>query len=284
MHILTKFLVILAAILSILLSGLSIALTGNIDAVRNQFQSQKAAAAVANSAAAQAAATAAREREVFEQDLAAKNASLSQLQQSNNQLEGTTKQLQADNKRLQLSETSYAARIDQFTAIIDAQVQLGEARQKELETLRQKELESARKEIELADRINDLEGELEVAHETTRSLQEQLVDLRAEQAGGAQGTQGGAKEAQVLRAPQNLRARVTDVRPDADGRLLVSVDAGSSDLLKPKMKLNIVRNNEFIASIVLDKVDLNESVGRVVLTKDKSVVIQPGDLVIAAAL
>ena len=283
MHILTKFLVILAAVLSILLSGLSIALTGNIDAVRSEFKSQRAAAAVANAAASQAAASAGRDREIFEQDLSTKNATISQLLQAKNQLEGSNKQLEAETQRLQLSETSYAARIDQFTALVGAQVQLGEARQKELEMLRQKELESARREIELADRINDQEGELEVSRETIRSLQEQLVDVRADAAGAGGGGQGGAEQ-KVLRAPQNLRARVSDVRPDADGRLLISVDAGSSDLLKPKMKLNIVRDNEFLASIVLDRVDLNESIGRVVLTRDDSVVIRPGDLVIAAAL
>ena len=282
MHILTKVLVILAVVLSILLSGLSIALTGNIDAVRSEFQSMKAAAAAANAVATQATANAAREREVFEKELSSKNAELSQLQQSRNQLEGEVKRLAAEVKRLELSEASYAARIDQFTALIDAQVRLGEARQKELELLRQKELQSARKEIELADRINDLEGELEVSRETIRSLQEQIVDIRGAMAGVEPGS--GDRESRVIRAPQGLRARVTEVRPDADGRLLVAIDAGSSDLLRQRMKLNVVRDSEFLGSVILETVDLNESIGRVVLTRDRQVVIRPGDLVLPAEL
>lgn len=280
MHVLTKFLVILAAILAILLSGLAIALTGNIEAVRSEFKGLRAEAAAFSAAAANAEARAGRARELHEQDRASWTSQLSQLEQDRNSLEGEVKSLAAENKRLGLSQQAYESRIDQFVALTEQQIQLAESRQRELQLLRNKETDAARKEIELTDRINDLEGETEVQRETIRALQEELVASREgdSYAGGSDSASG------FIRAPGTLRARITDVRAGADGTLLVSIDAGSNDLLRERMKVNVVRNGDYLGSVVLQTVDLNESVGRVVLRRDSNIVLQPGDLVLPADL
>lgn len=280
MHILTKFLVILVAVLSILLSGLAIALTGNIDALKSEYRTMKANVAAAQASAAEANGQLSAKQQQYTELLATTRNELSQVRQSRDQLEGQVKRLEAETKRLELSEQSYASRIDQFTALIDAQVELGQRRQDELVLLREKSLEQQRREIELADRLNDLEGELEVARTTNRSLQEQLVDARRQGAGGSSGFVSDSGFSETIRAPQGFRARVTGVQRDADGQMLVSIDAGSSDLLRSKMKLNVVRGSAWVASVVLETVDVNESVGRVVLNSDGSV-ISAGDLVIA---
>lgn len=280
MHVLTKFLVILAAILAILLSGLAIALTGNIEAVRSEFKGLKAEAAAFSAAAANAEARAGRARELHEQDRASWTSQLSQLEQDRNSLEGEVKSLAAENKRLALSQQAYESRIDQFVALTEQQIQLAESRQRELQLLRNKETDAARKEIELTDRINDLEGETEVQRETIRALQEELVASRE----GDSYAAGSDAASGFIRAPGTLRARITDVRAGADGTLLVSIDAGSNDLLRERMKVNVVRNGAYLGSVVLQTVDLNESVGRVVLRRDSNIVLQPGDLVLPADL
>lgn len=277
MHILTKFLVILAAVLSILLSGLAIALTGNVDALKSEYRTMKASVAAAQASASDAHAQLQAKQQQHAELLSATRNEMSQIRQTRDQLEGQVKRLESETKRLELSEQSYASRIDQFTALIDAQIELGKRRQEELVMLREKSLEQQRREIELADRINDLEGELDVERTTKRSLQEQLADARRDASGGGISSSGFTS----LRAPQNFRARVTDVQRDADGQLLISIDAGSSDLLRERMKLSVVRGNSWVASVVLETVDVNESVGRVVLNPNQSA-ISEGDLVIGA--
>jgi len=281
LHVLTKFLVVLAAVLCVLLSGLSIAYTSNADRLVAAVQAERSAAEAAKGALAQASASAARDRENSARDLSAMESQVSQLRQSIDNLSAQNARLEADNKRMSLNEAAYVAKIDQFTQLIDANTKLADARATELNLLRQKELDSARKEIELTDRINDLSSELEVARETGRALREQLATIRE----GGSGTQAGADATGgLLRAPRNLRARVTDVKTDVNGSTLVSISAGQSDQLKSKMKLNLVDDEGFLGSIVLERVDLNESVGRVVLLRDGTAVVTSGDLVLPSDL
>ncbi len=283
MHVLTKFLVVLAAVLCVLLSGLSIAYTSNADRLVAAVQAERSAAEAAKGALAQASASAARDRENGARDLSAMESQVSQLRQSIDNLSAQNARLEADNKRMSLNEAAYVAKIDQFTQLIDANTKLADARATELNLLRQKELDSARKEIELTDRINDLSSELEVSRETGRALREQLATIR--EGGTGAGSQAGADAmGGLLRAPRNLRARVTDVKTDVNGSTLVSISAGQSDQLKSKMKLNLVDDEGFLGSIVLERVDLNESVGRVVLMRDGSAIVTSGDLVLPSDL
>jgi uncharacterized protein YhaN len=283
LHVLTKFLVVLAAVLCVLLSGLAIAYTSNADRLVAAVQSERSAAEAARAAQAQVSAASALDRENAARDRAALESQLSQFRQSVDTLTAQVARLEADNKRLSLGEANYVSQIEQALQLIDANTKLADARAVELNVLRQKELDSARKEIELTDRINDLSSELEVARETGRALREQMAAVRE---GGA-GVAGAATEATggLLRAPRNLRARVTDVQTDVNGSTLVSIDAGQSDQLKSNMKLNLVRDGEgFLGSIVLERVDLNEAVGRIVLLRQGAAAIRSGDLVLPSDL
>jgi len=118
------------------------------------------------------------------------------------------------------------------------------------------------------DRINELEGQLEVSEETNRALQERLVELREDlefaQQGGQiarAGTEGG------LKAPVGFRATVTNVQRDPAGETLVEIDAGASDNLRKNMKLNIVGEMGYIGSAVVQVVDENSAIMRVTVFK-----------------
>ncbi|MEO1129090.1 MAG: hypothetical protein AAFX05_05195 [Planctomycetota bacterium] len=288
MHILTKFLVILAAVLSVLLSGLAIAYTSNADRLVTEISVEKARASEAQALSAASAADLARVRESLEQKIGALESELTQATQSYNELETENRRLLADNKRLDLKEATYEARIDDFSAQIDAFSKIVEDARTDVTRLQNEQLKSISKEIDLTDRINDLEGQLEVALETNRALQEQLVGLQDQVAQGGTGTTIAARangRDSVLRAPESLRARITDVQKDVDNSVMVSINAGTNDLLKERMKVNIVRGNDWLASVVLVRVDLNESIGRVTLTKATGGgPIEIGDLVLAADL
>lgn len=275
-HILTKFLVIMAAVLAILLSGLSIAYSSNAQRLRDSVDNERKSAEAAKAAAAEVTAQSAAERESLNKKIEDLQASLGSIRQTIAQLQGDNAQLLSDKKRLELDGASYQARIDQFIALSEAHAKLDEARAKELEELRQKQLSYARKEIELGDRINDLAGQLEVSQETSRALQEQLVGARQD-LDRAKG--GGVADASGLKkAPATFRGRITNVtKDDATGTTLVTINAGSNDRLSEKMELNIVRDG-FVAKVVLTRVDLNTAVGTVnFLGRDVSV--QVNDMV-----
>lgn len=286
MHIVTKFLIVFAAVLSIVLAGLTIAYTSNAGTLREavQLSENKASQAVAQ-AAALTASTAA-ERESLQQKINSLETSLQQAVTRTADLQGENAKLLAEVNSLKQASVSHAAQIDQFTAVVQTYAALNKTQSDELNGLRAKELDSARKEIELSDRINDLLGELEVSRETGRSLQEQLVAAResldrAEQGGTSLGVSG--IDQPLLRAPANFRTQVNDVRADESGNTLVTVPAGASDGLREKMRLSIVREGSFLATLVLERVDQNESVGRVDFL-GREITIQAGDRVIASTL
>jgi predicted nucleic acid-binding Zn-ribbon protein len=279
-HVLTKFLVVLAAVLSVLLSGLAIAYTSNADRIVSQLKSAEAAAAAARAAKNEALTVAQRDLESVRGEKSDLEDDLQQLRQENSQLRGENDTLRADKLRCEQTAAAYEARIDQFVAIVEAQQRLSDARAEELQALRERVLDYTRREIELTDRINDLDGELEVSRETNRSLQEQVVMLRQDASGVAEDTTGVA----TLRAPRGFRGRVTGVQTEGDGGVLVQINAGLNDQLRQRMKLNVVRDGGFVGSVVLEVVDLNESVGRLELLRDGAGAVQSGDLVLPAGL
>lgn len=269
MHIVTKFLVVIAAILSMLLAGLSIAYSYNADRIVSELKVQKDRAAKADAQAAAVTSQHAAERESLQNKIAALEASLQDAISRVAALQGENTRLLADVNSLKQSQVTHAAQINDFTAVIQTYAALNKAQSDELNELRRRDLAATRKEIELTDRINDLESELSVSRETTRNLQEQLVAAQEELdrsfAGASSGsarTSSGDMGTTYLRAPTGFMARVTDVRQDA-GTTLVEIDAGVSDKLKPGMKLNVTRGSAFIGHLVLEEVQQNRSVGRV---------------------
>jgi len=283
LHILTKFLVIIAALLSVLLSGLTIAYSANMTSVLEQFRAERDKVAAANAATAEALSAQSRERESLEQERSSLQTALTQLRQSLVELQGENAKLLTDNKELQLGQTRYNTQIDKMVALIDSFQKQDEARTGEVEDLRKKYLSMTQKEIEYLDRINDLTGQLEVSQESNRALQEQIAEIRQEADAARTGSSVTSANQAFKLAPKGFRARISSVQRDAAGSLFVSIDAGSSDQLETQMKLSAIDINGrgYLATIILDRVDLNEAVGRVTLTGLNAREVQIGDLVFA---
>lgn len=269
MHIVTKFLVVIAAILSMLLAGLSIAYSHNADRLVAELSVQKDRAAKADAQAAAVTSQHAAERESLQSKIAALEATLQDATSKVAALQGENTRLMADTNSLKQASVTHAAQINDFTAVIQTYAALNKAQSDELAQLRRKDLDATRKEIELTDRINDIEGELTVTRESNRSLQEQLVASQEQydraQSGSSMASAGqsptGPSQGAFLRAPRDFMARVTNVL-DESGTTLVEIDAGASDKLKPGMKLNVSRGSSFIGHVVLTEVHQNRSVGR----------------------
>lgn len=292
MHIVTKVLVVVAAVLSVLLAGLAISYASNADRLVAELKLERDKTAKAEAQASASTASAAAQVEDVMNKIKALESTNQTLTASLTNLQGDNARLLAEVNSLKQAALTHSAQIDQFTAVVQTYAALNKSQSDELNTLRQKDLAHARREIELTDRINDLTGEVDVSRETNRTLQEQLVDLRDQMdrgglGGGTTGssTSGGSSiaaapsEQVFLRAPTSLRARVTSVRTDDAGNVIVSIDAGASDRLRERMKLNIVRDR-FLATVVLERVDQNEAVGKVDFLGRKDIQIQNGDLVV----
>lgn len=286
MHILTKFLVIMAALLSVLLSGLTIAYTTNAQRLRDSVQAERDRATAAEAAMNESLSASSRERDALQRQISEVQMQLTQKNQTIAEMQGENARLLTDKKGLELAGARHGAQTDQFIAIVEQAQKLDQARAAETEDLRRKHLTAMQREINLLDRINDLTGQLDVALETNRSVQEQLVELRQELE-SARG--GGTSIARTMgpaikRAPVEFRATVQSVERDSSGQLLVGISAGLSDRLEPNMELNAIDRNgrSYLATMVLDRVDLNEAVARVTLQGTNARTVQVGDLVVAS--
>lgn len=273
MHFLTKFLVTVAALLSVVLAGMAVVYTYNASAIADTNRELRAGKLAADAVASSISGDALAQTQVAEELADELRSELAQARQQLVSVEQRNAELIAANRKLELSQTDYGTRIDEFLALIDnAQKQLA-ARSDEIGQLRSKELAFSRKEIDYADRINDLSSQLEVAQETNRSLQETIVDLQERIDGGTRIASGDG----FRTAPADFLGRVIDVSPDGSGRTLVGINAGSNDQLSERMRFTVSRNGRFIATIVLSNVDLNDAVGYVQFPEDATV--NEGDLV-----
>lgn len=257
MHILTKFLVVAAAILSVLLSGMSITYAANVSKVKADLANVKAQVAQARIAAEESNAEIEREKAGAESQLQAILQERNQLATSRDALKSEIARLQAEVNKLQLLSVTHEARIDEFRAVIETNTEIMKVQSDELVSVREDLVRKTRREIELSDRVNELEAQNDALAAANRNLIERLAE--AEGRGGSS-VAGGTRTPVT---PAGFRARVTGVSQSPSGSDLIQIDAGTSDGLAADMKLDIVRNGSWVASVVLSRVDLNESVARI---------------------
>ncbi|MBL0921175.1 MAG: hypothetical protein IBJ10_03490 [Phycisphaerales bacterium] len=282
MHPLTKVLVVLAALLSIALAALTIAYTGNAERVRAEFQSERELRQAAQDAAARDMTSHESERTRLRSENDALQAQIAGLTSTIDNLQREGARLMADLQNAQAAGLGVQAKIDQLTATNQTLTTLIAQYRTEVTTLRSNELRYAQREIELSDRASDLSGQLEVAVENNRSLQEQLVSLRDQLASAAAGAGAGSTAAgDTIRPSFPIQARVTSVRTDATGRVLVQIDAGSNDRLRERMELSLVRGNQFLGKVIVQAVDIEESVGRVDFLSMPRTEVRQGDMVMS---
>lgn len=284
MHILTKLLVILAAVLAMVLSGLTVGYVSNADRVikenerlRNQVQVANTSAELLGAELSAVREAGERERSQLNSEIASQSTNIATLEQAN-------AELLAERSQFAAAAARYEVQIAELGKVAERFVTVEEANRQVLEDLRRSEQNARRREIDLEARINDLEGQLDVATESNRTLQEQIALLqeelqRAARTGGLAGTRAG--ESTGIPAPSNFRARVINVTVDVNGEDLVGIDAGSSDGLAPNMRLIVTRNGQFLANVIVENVNINDAIGRADdLGRNRT--IQPGDLVLAS--
>ena len=281
MHAVTKILVVFCAILCLVLAALTMAFAANASAIKSGFVGERAGRIAADAAAKNEVAQFAQERVSAEERFRTLQGELASRAKEVSDLQSQRTTLIADLERATAEVASIRNQIAQLGATTQTQASVITNYHQEVTSLREEMLASSKREIELVDRINDLESAREVLEQNSRALKEQLEEAKlAVQNAGRPGGGTSADEPRELGGPL-IRARVVDVVKSPSGDDLVVISEGANRGLKTNALLHIVRGGDvFVGSVVITSVEPGQSVGRLNLY-GKPMSVQAGDTVLS---
>jgi uncharacterized phage infection (PIP) family protein YhgE len=279
-HIVTKILVFAAAVLSLVLAALTISYSVNADRVVRGYRSEMNLKLTAEASQKAAELQLAEETGRLQRSVDDQNKTLTNLQGQLAQLQTENARLNNDLKTAQVSQSSFENKIAQLGETTKTQQDLITSYRNEVTKLREDELGFRKREIELVDRINDLESNRETLEQATRALQEQLAEARLAMNAGKEGAKPGMIGQPGTLPGPIVRGRVVKTMKDeASGDLLAQIDLGSNDQMRDNLKLFIARGDKYLGDLVLIKTDLRWSVGRVKMQQGE---IKDGDIVVSS--
>lgn len=285
MHTVTKVLIVFCAVLCLLLSALTVSYTANADRVTRAYRGleSQVAEAKANAAAEQAAAG--QLRAEFEKKLLALQNEIADRETRISDLQRERSDLLVERDRAIADATAIRNRIDQLVATANSQATLIKGYRDEVSALRTEQLAANRREIDLVDRINDLESQTEVLEQTARALREQLAEAQmalqtAMASGGGAGAATAARGGVFESTGPLIRGRITQIEKTPAGFDLAVIDVGSQSGIQENMLLNIVRGGTFVGTMVITRADPRQAVGRIELVRSDAKV-QPNDVVLS---
>lgn len=271
MHVVTKILIVFCAILSLILAALTMAFATNASVIRKSVGDEQARRIAAETDVRVNA-------QAWSQESGTQQARTNLAETARANAEARVAAVEAERTdlraRLEAATAQAAAiqsQIAQLGATTDTQAALIKAYREEVTGLRQSLLDGSKKEIELVDRINDLESAREVLEQSSRALKEQLEELKLVNQ-GLQQNGGVAASTAVSNAPRELpgpliRARVVETFRSPAGDDMVVIDEGSNRGIKENVTMNVTRGDQYVAGIVITTVEPGRSVGKVTLGK-----------------
>jgi outer membrane murein-binding lipoprotein Lpp len=281
-HAVTKILVVFCAILCLLLAALTMAFAANADAIVRNYKSMEAALRAAETAAKNDIAQYAQERVNHRSEMDKLQNQISQLNSQVASLQSDRTSLRAAAEQAAAEAASIRGQIGQLTATTQTQASVITNYYNEVTGLRRELLAATKREIELVDRLNDLESAREVLEQNSRALKEQLEEAKmAMQSAGRAGGDASASDPREAPGPL-IRARVLDVVKSPAGEDLVIISEGANRGVRPNTLMHIVRGSDtFIGSIVITTVEPGQSIGRLNLYGRQNVQVQRDDMVLS---
>lgn len=271
MHVVTKILIVFCAILSLILAALTMAFATNASAIRRSVGDEQARRIAAETAVASNAQQWAQEKlaEADRRKTAETAQATAEARVATVEAERTDIRSQLEAARA--NAAAIQSQIAQLGATTDTQAALIKAYRDEVTALRAAMFTSGKKEIELVDRINDLESAREVLEQSARALKEQLEELKLvnqslQQNGGVASATAATNIPRELPGPL-VRARVVETFRSPAGEDMVVIDEGSNRGLKENIAMNITRGDQYVAGIVITAVEPGRSIGKVTLGK-----------------
>lgn len=270
MHILTKVFVVLAAVLSLMLAAATMIYANNAETVRQAYVDADLARTLSERTLAAQADMHARDSATLLGEIEAREQQNADLRADMESLKIENDRLRRDAQEAEVARERIEGRISQLGVASRTQATLIESYKDEVSTLRDMELRFRDERLQLEDVVADQSSQLEVLLQENRALQEQLAAVRADletaKTGGsvASKTAGPATPVQLSGPPIFGSVQAVEVEA-ATGKTLVQVDLGANDRVRENVKLLVFRGDTFVANLVLKRVDLQDSLGEIVL-------------------
>ncbi len=265
MGILTKIFVVLVAVLSVALAAFTATYVKNNATVKQDHDTLKAQLVRADSAAAIATQAKARLEASFSKTRGELDAEIGELRDESSDLSGQLKVQVDKNAALQSDVDMKGSQLQQAIAGSEQQAAIIATLRDELKEARSKQLKFERSATELTDALQRKSTELDTAVENIRLLKENIADLQTQlEESRTQTTAVAAGPDLPIGDVPQVRGLITAVKMVGED-LFVSVNVGSNDSVAPGMEFMIHRDDAYLGSLEISKVDLNSSAGRVTL-------------------
>lgn len=288
MHILTKVLVVFAAVLSIFLTALTISYAANADRITQSIYGEIATRTAAQASLGAQSADFGTEKVRLAQQIQEQNNKWAQLDAESGTLRQENSRLLSEKAKAENDRDANTGKVAEHIELAKTQQALISSYRQEVTELRKNELDYRSQALALEARLSDLESQREVLEGSVRALQEQLTEAKLVQEGQGSirtGATGRPNEPFTSTGPL-IQARIESVSKDpTSNTMLAKINVGSNDQIRENMKMFIVRDGNFIANLVIVKTDLRWSVGRIdafttIKDKDgKAVQVRDGDVV-----
>jgi len=280
MHIVTKFLVVLAAVFGIALSSLTISFAVSNRAILEDYTNVQTELDTLRDSSSAREAQWQNEKGVLERQVADARAQVNAREAELLRLRGEVGELRRGKLAAEQQATTLQNQIAQLNETNRMLTELTDRHSQEVAQLRDRELDLRQNEIALADRIADLRSSNETLQATVRSLQEQMARLEAGEGQAVAGV--AATNPDVNRF---VRGTITQTQRDASGALLARVDLGTQDGLAPGKRLYILREQggqpRLVGDFNVEYADLQFADG-VIDTKGLGLTPREGDIVVSA--
>lgn len=280
MHILTKILVVFAAVLSLGLAALTSSYAMNRDTITSSFNDAIVARDKANANYEAQSSDFAGERERLQSERDALSSQIESLQAAKREAESKLAELRLDARSAKDRADSVSNQIGGLGETVDTQAEIIASQNDELRKTRLDAQKTREQNIALLDRINDLESQNEVLTQSNRSLQESIAEMQEAEQNGGSDVAASSREPRPL-SGDLVVGRVSEVRSN-NGQQYAEVDLGTRDRLRENVKLHITRNGDFVANLIIVRTDLQSSVGLVDTIGDSSIQVRPGDTVLSS--
>ncbi|MFW5681701.1 MAG: hypothetical protein ACOC1G_01735 [Phycisphaeraceae bacterium] len=291
MSLLTKTLVVLVTFLSILLVALVVPYVAQTEDLRDSLEQAQRGEREARIAAQTARADANSVADRTAEEVAALRADKTQLQGDLDKAQQSREELAAQVSQLESENSLTAASVETLSTTLETNTKLLESTQADLQEATSDRSELKTQTIQLADTVNEKESQIDSLNrqvrrirETTAALEQRNEELaaRLEQVPPeffADAETGQAMAGEVV-PDQPILGEVSDIA-DAAGEMLVEVNVGSEDRVQQNMRFLVHRGSQYLGTLIIDKVDRSNSVGRVVLRSEEGGPIQPNDKIYA---
>jgi septal ring factor EnvC (AmiA/AmiB activator) len=287
---LTKTLVVLVTLLSIVLVAIVVPFAANTQDLRAKLTEVRAERDTAQVKASNATDELAAIREQ-------KNTRIAELEDRVAELENTVSEknseitnLDQDIQDARTRNQQLAGSLDVLSAQVSQIAAVNETKTQQLSDARDKLIDLQKKNIEATNRIAKLESSLDSQVRQVRSYKEQYQQARDRVATletrwqevpspVKQSITGEGEDQQpVTPVPEPIAGQVTGVNQPSEEVTLVQINVGENDRVQKNMKFMVHRGDQYIGTLVIDRVDADQAVGRMTLQQTN---VQAGDRIYA---